>query len=168
MHRMHALRSFAPLLLIVSAALGLAGCGGDDHEEENPNAEACEHMKQGPPAALTAGADFLITAPKINSDHKRYDVTLVDVPGGKGGYLTFAVAHAGDYIFYSSAPVIMTVKTPAMADVAAESSATGIPECTEVKGRQVHDLAVGTYVLVVAPQSLNQVSLVVEESGHTH
>jgi hypothetical protein len=151
---------------LTALSLSALGCGGEDHHEENPNAEACEHLQEADaPVAITAAATSSPTAPAVRADHARYDVTTVAVAGGKGGYLTFASAAAGDYIFFASAPVQLTVKNPAGADIAAESSATSIPECSEVKGRYVYPLQVGTHILGIST-SADEVSFVVE--GHAH
>ena len=142
-----------------------ASCS-DDHTEENPNAEACEHIRAaGGPVGVTAAATSSATAPELKADHKRYDVTMGTLAGGKGGFLTFAAAEAGDHIFFTDAPVQLTVKSPSGADIAAESSAASIAECTEVKGRHVYPLQVGTHVIGVTTTA-DRVGFVVE--GHAH
>ena len=148
-------------------AMSVAGCGEDDgHEHENPNAEACEHFEMGPPVAVVAAATATASAPKIDNNHMRYDVTLTTIAGGKGGFVTFAPAKAGDYVIFTNAPVQLSVKNSAMTEVTAESSATSITECTTVKGRYVYPLQVGTYVVgVTATSGGDTVSLVVEEAG---
>jgi hypothetical protein len=159
------------LALFLSAlALFGAGCGEDDEPEkhEDPDMEACEHMKEGPPAVVTAAAAFSTTAPAVNNDHKRYDLTLADGVGGKSGFVTFAVAAAGEYILYTSAAVKVAVKSAAMVEVAAESTTSSVAGCAEVKGRHVYDLTVGTYVIGVGPEASDKVSLVLEAHHHTH
>jgi hypothetical protein len=146
------------------AALALFGCSGEEPEAENPNAEACEHITETDGAvALTAASTASASAPEIRSDHQRYDVALAASGSGRSGYVAFAVAEAGDYIFFTDAPVQLTVKSPAGADVIAESSAASIPECAEVKGRHVYPLGVGTHVIGVSG-SAARVGFVVE--GH--
>jgi hypothetical protein len=143
-------------------ALSAAGCGNDSKPEpENPNAEACEHMEMGPGVDLTAAAMSSATAPKIDNDHKRYDVTTVAVSGSKGGFVTFAPAGAGDYILYTSQPVTLSVKNAGGTEVAATSSAATIPECTLVKGRAVYPLQVGTYIVGITG-TVDKVSFVIE------
>ena len=160
----HCLRTLCVLAL---AATGLGGCGEDrPAEEEDPNAEACEHIEMGPAVALTAAAVSSASAPKLGDDHRRYDVSLVDVTGGKGGYVSFAATTAGDYIFFTTAPVTLKMRTSAMTDVAAESSDAMISECTEVKGRHVYDLEVGTYIVGIGPETTDTVSFVIEPATH--
>jgi len=149
-------------------AMSVAGCGDDAPEHENPNAEACEHFEMGPPVAVIAAATATASAPKIDNNHMRYDVTLTTTAGGKGGFVTFAPAKAGDYIIFTNAPVQLSVKNSAMTEVTAESSATSITECTTVKGRYVYPLQVGTYVVGVTATSGDMVSFVVEEAEHEH
>jgi hypothetical protein len=162
-----------PITLVLSlSALALfgAGCGEDDEpeEHEDPDVEACEHMKDGPPAAVTAAAAFATTAPAVNNDHKRYDLTLADGVGGKAGFVTFAVPAAGEYILYTSAAVKVAVKSAAMADVTAESTTNTFAGCPEVKGRHVYDLTVGTFVIGIGPETSDKVSLVLEAHEHAH
>lgn len=153
------------LTILILACVPAAGCGEHrEHGHENPNAEACEHLKEGPAVAVSAAAAASTDAAKIGNDHKRYDVTLVDVTGGKGGFVSFAAAKEGEYILFTSAPAKLNVKSAAMADVAAESSAASVTECTDVKGRHVYDLKVGTYVIGIGPETADKVSFVVEAS----
>jgi len=155
-------------LCILALASAPLGCGSNDEQgHENPNQEACEHLEMGPMVAVTAAGASSATAPKINNDHQRYDVSLVDLAGSKGGFVTFAAAEAGEFILYTSAPVQLEVKSSAGATVMAESSLPSIPECTLVKGRSVYDLTVGTYVIGISGASADKVSFVVEES-HVH
>ncbi len=156
-----------PALLLLAAA-SLPGCGGDGHTEEDPDLEACEHLTQAEGAvALTAASTASPTAPALGADHRRYDVTLVDVAGaaGKAGYLTFAASAVGDYLFFSSAPVQLVVTGPTGGEVAAESSAGSSAACPEVKGRHVYPLQVGTHVLGVTAAD-PAVSFVVEGGAH--
>jgi hypothetical protein len=152
------------LCILALATAPLACKSEDEHEHENPNEEACEHLEMGPMVALTAAATSGATAPKINNDHQRYDVTLVDVAGAKGGFVTFAAGTAGDYIIYTSVPAQLEVKSTAGASVMVESAMTSVTECTLVKGRNVYDLAVGTYVIGIGGVSADMVSFVVEAS----
>ena len=152
----------AGFLGAAALAFAFAGCGDDAKPEaENPNAEACEHMEMGPIEGVTAAAMSSASAPKIDHDHKRYDVTTVPVSGAKGGYVTFAPAAAGDDILFTNQSVELTVKSTAGTDVPAKSSADSIPECTDVKGRNVFALEVGTY-LVGITGVVDKVSFVVE------
>ncbi|WP_434299714.1 hypothetical protein [Corallococcus exiguus] len=152
--------------LLLSTSLLAAGCGGDE-EEAHADEEGCEHLQEGPAAAVTAAVSG--TGPAVSNDHKRYDIALVDIAGGKGGAVSFAVSEATDYVLYMSAPVPVTVTNSRGAAVEFEESATSSSLCTDIKGRHVVPLTVGTHTLTFGPSTLSSVSLVIEESGeHDH
>lgn len=142
----------------------LVGCGND---EENADVEGCEHLQEGPASPVTATAGTT-GAPAVSNDHRRYDITLTDVTGGKGGSVSFAAAEATDYILFTSADVPVTVKDSGGMTVAPEASVKSSSTCTEVKGRHTIPLSVGTYTLTFGPTTATTVSLVIEESAHDH
>lgn len=146
---------------LLSTAL-LVGCSG---EEESADAEGCEHLQNGPGAAVTA-TPSASGAPAVSNDHKRYDIALVDVSGQKGGSVTFAASEATDYVFFLGADVPFSVANANGQAVAIEESAKSSSECTDIKGRHVVPLAVGTYTLSFGPTSATSVSVVVEEAAH--
>ena len=149
----------------MALAAAPVGCGGsDEHTHGNRNEEACEHLEMGPMVAITAATASSATAPRINNDHQRYDVSLVDVAGAKGGFVTFAAAKAGEFIVYTGATVQLAVTHSVGATVMSESWMASIAEWALVKGRNVYDLAVGTYVIGISGAPADKVSFVVEES----
>jgi hypothetical protein len=128
--------------------------------------EACEHLQEGPSAAVTA-TSATSGAPAVSNDHKRYDITLPASTGGNYvGSVSFAVGEASDYVLFTGATVPVKVTSSAGAEVAFEESATTSTECTEVKGRYVVPLQVGTYTLTFGPTTQSTVSLVIEETSH--
>lgn len=148
---------------LLSTAL-FVGCGGD---EESADTEGCEHLQEGPAAPITATASST-GAPAVSNDHRRYDITLTDVTGGKGGSVSFAASEGTDYVFFTSADVPVTVKNGSGATVTAEESVKSSSTCTEVKGRHTFPLSVGTYTLTFGPTTATSVSLVIEEAGTDH
>ncbi|HYO64921.1 MAG TPA: hypothetical protein VEU33_02460 [Archangium sp.] len=148
---------------LLSSAL-LAGCGGEKNEAD---VEGCEHLQKGPGAAVTATA-AASGAPAVSNDHKRYDITLPAGTGGNAGSVSFAAAKASDYVFFLGSNVTLKVTNASGAEVAFEESATSSTECTQVKGRYVAPLQVGTYTLAFGPTSESRVSLVIEETDHAH
>jgi hypothetical protein len=122
----------------------------------------------GPPVALTAATSASASAPSIDDNHMRYDVTLADTATGKGGFVSFAAAAAGDYILFTNAAVQLAVTDASLAPVTAESSAASITECTTVKGRHLYELKVGTYIVGISGASASSVSFVVEAAAHEH
>ncbi|MHB8878407.1 MAG: hypothetical protein ACYC8T_32325 [Myxococcaceae bacterium] len=128
--------------------------------------EGCEHMKEGPAVGVTA-TDAGSTAPEVKGDHQRYDVTLIDVTGGKGGRVKFAAAEKTDFIFFTGADVPVEVFDSSDAPAAIESSVKSVTACTEVKGKHTVPLDVATYTLSFGPTTETKVSVVIEEAaGH--
>jgi hypothetical protein len=155
---MNRIKTWSLLPLLV---LALAACPGTQ-PTETPDDEGCEHLQEGPAAAVTA-ASSATGAPAVSNDHKRYDVTLTS---GAAGYVSFASSAAGDYIFFLDQAVPFAVQDPAGANVAIESSALTGAKCAEVKGRHVVPLGVGTYRLVLGPSTtVTKVGMVVEEDA---
>jgi hypothetical protein len=150
-------------VVLLSSALFL-GCGGD---KENADSEACEHLQEGPATSITATA-AATGAPAVSNDHRRYDITLTDVTGGKGGTVSFAAAEAVDYILFTSADVPVIVKDTGGTTVAPEASVKSSSACTEIKGRHTVPLSVGTHTLTFGPTTATSVSLVIEEAGGDH
>lgn len=148
-------------LLVLSL---LTACG-PSQQPPQVDAEGCEHLREGPSVPVTASATAS-NAPAIDDDHQRYDVALTDVPGGKGGRVRFAPAAAGDYVLYLGAEVPLKVLDSAEQGLPFESSATTSEGCSEIRGRHVVSLSVGTYQLSFGPTSASSVSVVVEPEEH--
>jgi hypothetical protein len=155
------LKFFSAVLL--STAL-FVGCGGDEETADN---EACEHLQEGPATSVNASASET-GAPSVSNDHRRYDIALTDVTGGKGGTVSFAASEAADYILFTGADVPVTVKSGSGQTIAAKASVKSSSVCTEVKGRHTFPLSVGTYTLTFGPTTATSVSLVIEEDDGDH
>lgn len=155
------------VLAALLAALPLA-CGEEEaREEESPDAEACEHFAGTAVKAVTA-APAREQAPAAASDHHRYAITLTDVEGGKGGFVSFASEAAGDVVFFLDAAVPARLVDSTGAQLAFEESATSSTECSAIKGRHVAELAVGTVWLELGPTEISSVNLIVEGAAHEH
>ena len=147
---------------LLSSAL-LVGCGGEKNEAD---VEGCEHLQEGPAASVSATASAS-GAPAVSNDHKRYDISLPAGSGGNNvGSVSFAAAEASDYVFFLGSNVTLKVTNASGEAVTFEESATSSTECTNVKGRYVAPLQVGTYTLTFGPTSDSSVSLVIEETAH--
>ena len=144
---------------LLSGAL-LAGCGESTEETDS---EGCEHLQQGPGVAVTASSTAS-GAPAVSNDHKRYDIAL---PSSGTGSVSFAASEATDYVFYLNADVPLAITTGSGQSVAFEASAKSSTSCTDIRGRHVAPLSVGTHTLTFGPGS-GTVSLVIEESDHDH
>ena len=94
-------------------------------------------------------------------------VSLVD-----DGYVAFAPAEGGEYIFYTDADVAMALQDSAGAAIAWEEECTSgcSDACGAIVGRRVVDLdQVGTYYLQFAPASVMTVNIVHVLAGdHAH
>ncbi|HEX8434844.1 hypothetical protein [Archangium sp.] len=151
---------------LLTSAL-LTACGNTNEAD----VEGCEHLKEGPSAAVTATVpptDNAPPVPAVSNDHKRYDITLPAGTGGTTGNVgsvSFAVSEPSDFVLFLGTNVPVKV-TRAGAEVAFEETATSSEECGEVKGRYVVPLQVGTYTLTFGPTSQANVSLVIEETAH--
>ena len=150
--------------LLMSTALLATACGDDEEPEENVDVEGCEHLKEGPAVAVTATTTG--TPPAVGNDHRRYDITLVDGAGGKTGTVSFAATEATDYVFFTGVNVPLVVRNSSGAEVEIEESTTSSTQCTDIKGRHVVPLTVGTHTLTFGPTSAATVPLVVEEASH--
>ena len=155
---------FAPLLLVVATAF--AGCDSahdDDHkhEEESPEAEACEHLTQGPASVATASTDSDL-APDISKSHTRHDLTLAGDADKKGGYVKFIAAKSGDYVVVMNADVPAQVVDAQGNALTPKSEATLQAGCAAIKRKAVYTLGVATYRLKLGPTSLTSVGALFE------
>lgn len=160
-------RKLLSAVLLSTSILFSAGCGDDEEETESLDAEGCAHLQKGPSAPITATA-AASGAPAVNTDHKRYDISLIDVTGGKGGSVTFAVAEEGDYLFFINEDVPMSIQTINGVAIQPEEVVKSSTECSDIKGRYTVDLGVGTHVLTFGPTTKTSVSLVAEHGAHEH
>lgn len=149
------------LAALLGSTLAFAACGHDD-----PDAEGCEHIANGPAQTITA-AENTADAPEVGTDHKRYDVGLVDMSGGKGGVVKFASSEHGSYVIYLDVDVPVTVRDARNAQYPL-SSTSSIESCSEVKARHEVHLDVGTYFFSFGPTDAEKVGLVLEQGAHDH
>lgn len=124
---------------------------------------ACEHLQEGPASAITASATAT-GAPAVSNDHRRYDISLIDVTGGKGGSVSFAVAEANDYALFLNGEVSVNLRDANGQRVEVTASGTGSSECSDIQRRHLFPLEVGTYSITFGPTTAGSVSLVIVES----
>lgn len=156
---------------LLSTALVSVGCGDDHPEEEGVDAEACEHLQEGPATAIIANLGTNNPPPEIRADHRRYDITLMTGPDGAHGIVSFAASEAADYVIYTNADVPLSITTASGEAVEIEESTRSSEGCADIKGRHVVPLTVGTYSLYFGPTSTATVGVLIEEShdhGHEH
>ncbi|MFN3201282.1 MAG: hypothetical protein ACE366_22975 [Bradymonadia bacterium] len=180
------LKHLTRVTLASSIALFAFGCDSDDDSESSPNnegagaaggemgsesgalEEACGHAQNGPFSDTTA-ADTAEGAPDVAIEHTRVDISLVDVEGGKGGFVTFASAEAAEISFFLTNDVPMTVVDASAAPLSPESSVTEIAACGEIAVMHTFDLDVGTYTFFFGPTDATTLGFLFEEAGgHDH
>lgn len=162
-----------PTTILLAASLLLAtACGNDKTEdgEHDPAAEGCEHLgAAATPITATAAGTATPTA-SIAADHKRYDVTLPDAPGGgKLGQVKFASAAAGHLLVYLSADLPIRLTDANGAEVTpSESGKTG--PCTQLAAWYEFHVAVGPYTLALGGPSTTTsvVGVVLETETDAH
>ncbi|MCB9538303.1 MAG: hypothetical protein H6704_18795 [Myxococcales bacterium] len=158
-------------LALCAAALAVTACDddhGDDHDHggETLADEACEHTTEGPYRDVTATVDAA-DGPVASFEHTGVRIALVDVMGGKGGFVTFESAEAADFTFFLSANVPLTLQDATGAPVAIEDTAD-VDACAEVAVQYTAELEVGTYRLSFGPTEATTVTLVAEAAGEAH
>jgi hypothetical protein len=155
---------------LLALSVGVAGCGEEEEaaatpegEEHSLEEEGCEHMKEGPSMSVTASAQAE-GAPVGAGEHTRFDIALVDVEGGKGGYVTIEADEDGEFVLFLGADVPVTISDGGGAEVAVEGSEP-VALCTEVAVAHTFDLEVGAYTLFVGPTEASELRLVFEHAG---
>ncbi len=158
----------AHVLLTLPASLFLVACG-HEHGHEDPDVEACEHIAGGPYTPVTATTQTT-GAPAIAADHRAYTVTLPADPNGFGGFVSFASGEAVPYIFYVDQNVVAAFTTSGGAPITPQMSGTSVAACTEVMGRHVVPLQVGTAYIGLSSPTVSTVNVVVEPAlvDHDH
>jgi hypothetical protein len=153
-------------LLLASLSL-LPACGA--HSLEQIEAEACEHLEEGPFEPLVATADP-DSAPTGDQTHVSYELTLLPDEGGSfGGFVAFESAEGGEHYVFSDAEVELSFSNGGA--LAVTSKCEGSP-CSETCGliarRYQLDLPPGRTIIEVRGASTAQVSLLVEAGEHDH
>ncbi len=144
----------------LALAVGLAGCGGED--EHGLEEELCEHLEAGESTAVTAAeAD----PPSLSELHRRYEVSLPESGGQRGGNVLFVVDHGGEFVFGLSKDVSFELQDPSGNVVAPEEGHGDGDACEALAAVHAYDLTVGTYTVALGPTAEMTVSIVVE---HPH
>jgi hypothetical protein len=158
--------SLSCLALLTSLAL-CAACG--DEHAETPADDGCEHMINGPSAALTAIAEPEGDAPDMVEHHVRYDITLAGDAAPYGGHVDLIMDEQGEYVIFLSPGVPLTLLDSSGEDVPPEVIDLDVKACAEVSAGYTFDLGVGTYRLILGPSDEPQVRVVVvDAAGDAH
>jgi hypothetical protein len=153
------------IILASLVSIAALACGGDDTEDFNIDEEGCEHLIEGPSTPVT-GAPGTGGAPDVSTEHNRFDVTLAgETAGPFTGTVSYAAADAGDHVIFLGQDVPVALEDGDGAAIDIEESATGSPECGEIRGRHVVELAVGTAFITFGPTAETLVQVVIEHDG---
>ena len=143
--------------------------------DETPEAEACEHLTEGPFEAITAVENPLAPGPPNAAvEHTRVDISFVDITGSTpnteggdfGGTVAFEATEATEYLFFLSAAVPLSVfDATAGVFIPLENEVVGSELCSELATTHTYVLEVGTYLLTFGPTDLTEVGMVHEEAG---
>lgn len=93
-----------------------------------PEDHACTHMQEGPYRTATASVE-LASAPDVSRVHTRFDVTLVAVEGGLGGFVRYTPTTPGYHALFLSddVPVQLFDATGAPVCVLAHKAGSACP-----------------------------------------
>lgn len=148
---------------------GLGGSGGHDHGghggEDPVSAEACEHLRNGAVIPVTAALDPP-DAPPIAADHRRYDVSLVDLGDGRfSGVVSFQAPVAGGYVLFLDHDVGVVVEGPDGALVVVHDTVVGSSACpTVVAASHRIPMTAGRHTLAFGPDDVSLLRLTLEAS----
>lgn len=151
-------------LSLGALVFGAACAPGPESEHGGPEAEACEHLQEGPSSSHTAGTDF-DGAPDISEPHLRHDVSLIEIVDGNGGSVAYAAGEAGELYVFLSADIPLAVYDSSGSPIAIAASEQGSELCDEVAARHLVGVEVGTYELRFGPTEATEVSVVIEPAS---
>ena len=121
------------------------------------NDRACQYLKAGPFAPVMGQTDFSYTSPPINTDAQAYRVQIAKMQA----HVSFTAPAAGEYIFFTSANIPITVFSLDGLLVDPKTLVNVIPECSQVTLRESFVLMKQPYVLRLGPVSGGSVDVVV-------
>ena len=122
-------------------------------------------MGNGPDQAVAA-TEMAVDGPSIAYEHTRVDVSLFEAVDTNGGFVSFPVSGAGEYIFFLNNDTPLALTDANGAPLVAESTSGPAEACpSSVTNTATFDLEVGTYTIELGPTSNGAVSIVVEEAG---
>lgn len=170
------------LVFLAMALGGLPACLGDaddhdndialsddDHDDENPAAEACEHFESGPFVAVSAVSDVTDDAiGLVGNDHKDYQIALTEntATSDFGGFVAFESGEAVEYILFFKQDVeVVFWQSDAETEIEPAEVIDGDEHCADVAVQYHIDLPVGTVYLQLAAGDIETLDLVIEEVG---
>jgi hypothetical protein len=156
-------------------AVFVTACSDDhahDTDPADPIEEAvehgCKHFANGPAKAFTLAKDAAAKPTDLTLEHHRLDVTFVAVAGGNGGFGSWKIAAAGDYVLALSDDIAVKVTGAGDVAVTAEKSLSKPNACPAAADAHVYELGVGTYTFSFGPSTATGVKLVLQAATGAH
>ena len=174
-HPSHTLSPFSELLALALALSLTGGCAplgveSTGQDQDDADAEACEHLSSGPFAHHLAGTDRA-TAPDLSASHTAHRIDLIPSDDGYQGQVSIAVRDAGDQRIYLDTRADVVVRDGDGVAASAEERcqpAACSDSCAIIADRLVYELGVGTYSLQLGPTTTPTITLVSEASASHH
>jgi hypothetical protein len=118
-----------------------AASGADAVSPALANMVGCKHLKDGPfsPVTPKTMSTYIDPGPPIDNTAKAFRLTMPAPP--RTGHVSFKVPSNGDWVIFTSRSLPITVFTWDGTALTPKSVASTVPECTEVKSREVYELA---------------------------
>jgi hypothetical protein len=142
----------------LSTAL-LAGCG-----EPSIDDRACKAFQEGPFSSINAASPGNVV-PTVKDDDRRYDITLAEVTGGRGGIVSFKPVMNDHYALFLSADVPVEILRTNGQPALIEDGDTRFDECEEIKVRHIALMVGGLeHDIHFGPTSETVLSLAIERA----
>lgn len=156
---MKLLNHLTPSLLSAAAfAFAIGACANDREDTDTLGIIACEYFADGPILEATATATAA-EAPDVSAQDTRYNLSLANVSGARGGFLKVTLS-GGEHTFFFDHAVGLTL-TNAGGLVPAAAQLSSDPDCATVKSAFRYDVSAGTYTLSLTTTAEDPLLLVV-------
>jgi len=163
-------------VLILGGCKDTATDVGEKHSVYEIIEHGCLHMRD---AGVIVHADSVMPGPHLDAEdfeHKRLNVVLTSMPGGKGGYIHFGPDISGDMCVMMSedAPLAVTNRTTAgdtELEIEQSFSARQIADsagCTLVKKAVIFEAQKGGNIIKIGPAAFDTINVIIEEARHAH
>ena len=155
----------SPKIPAFLAAWSLLGCAAEPAPvaADDPAAEACEHLTDGPAQAVVAKTTSVAAElADVSKSHTRFDVTLpADASGTYAGYVKFLAPTAGGYLLVANALVPMQVLDSGGSALVPVSTVVA-SACPAAKTQLELMFGISTYRVKIGPISQAVVGLLFE------
>jgi len=159
-------KPFLCVMFLGSIASALTGCHAQVvRDSPTPEEFGCRFLEGKVVASMTA-SPLVEGAPEVVAN-RRYDVTLVDVPGGKGGSVVFKVGDSPPAYVLMSADVPLSI-SDGPNPPRPSTGAASVSGCPELKADHMFVPSADRMTLTFGPTSLSSVIVVVTHGQYMH